>query len=327
MIDVTCAIIRNDEGCILVVQRGEAGDHPLKWEFPGGKVEDQESFEDCIIREIDEELSMGIVLAGRLPAVEFDYGHKQIRLIPFICDTLDVEPILNVHVSFKWIQFSDLMNMDFSEADIEVARFYREKYNIKEVKNAEVKRVKGEPEIITDTKLEKMVSAMHGTKEVTWVAESACQNPAMVSRLVELSFSGDRKLAFHSSWVLTKISDMQPEAVFPYLREMILSLNKLENESAVRSFLRIISFSEPDQIDEDLHGILTDYCFEALRSGTTAIAVKVYSMEILGKLALKYPELINELASVIAIVETDGSAGIAARGRILIRKLSRSSVK
>ena len=38
MIDVTCAIIRNEEYQVLIVQRGEKTDHPLKWEFPGGKV-------------------------------------------------------------------------------------------------------------------------------------------------------------------------------------------------------------------------------------------------------------------------------------------------
>ena len=53
MIRVTCAIIRNDEDEVLVVQRGESTDHPLKWEFPGGKLLDEETEEDCIIREIE----------------------------------------------------------------------------------------------------------------------------------------------------------------------------------------------------------------------------------------------------------------------------------
>jgi len=51
MIKVTCAIIRNEEDEILVVQRGEATDHPFKWEFPGGKVAAGETEEECIIRE------------------------------------------------------------------------------------------------------------------------------------------------------------------------------------------------------------------------------------------------------------------------------------
>ncbi|MBP1666519.1 MAG: mismatch repair protein MutT, partial [Bacteroidetes bacterium] len=55
MIDVTCAIIRNEENELLIVQRGEQSDHPYKWEFPGGKINEDESDEECIIREIKEE--------------------------------------------------------------------------------------------------------------------------------------------------------------------------------------------------------------------------------------------------------------------------------
>ncbi len=62
MIDVTCAIIRNEENEILVVQRGESTDHPMKWEFPGGKLAPGETEEECIIREIQEELSIEIVI-------------------------------------------------------------------------------------------------------------------------------------------------------------------------------------------------------------------------------------------------------------------------
>ena len=98
MIDVTCAIIRNEENELLIVRKGEQTDHPFKWEFPGGKVNKGESDEECIIREIKEELFMDIVICGRLHPVNHDYGHKKIRLIPFICDTLDELPVLAEHI-------------------------------------------------------------------------------------------------------------------------------------------------------------------------------------------------------------------------------------
>ena len=85
----------------LVVQRGELTDHPFKWEFPGGKLAKGESEEECIIREIKEELSLDIVICGRLPEVKHDYGNKQIRLIPFICDTLDELPFLSEHIAYQ----------------------------------------------------------------------------------------------------------------------------------------------------------------------------------------------------------------------------------
>jgi len=76
MTDVTCAIIRNDDNEVLIVRRGEKTDHPFKWEFPGGKTADGETNEECIIREVSEELSMDIVICSQLEPVEHDYGHK-----------------------------------------------------------------------------------------------------------------------------------------------------------------------------------------------------------------------------------------------------------
>ncbi len=66
MINVTCAIIRNEDEEILVVQRAERTDHPFKWEFPGGKIKTGETEEECIIREVTEELSMEVVIIARL---------------------------------------------------------------------------------------------------------------------------------------------------------------------------------------------------------------------------------------------------------------------
>ncbi len=124
MIRVTCAIIRNEDDEVLVVQKGPSTDHPLKWEFPGGKISRGETEEDCIIREIKEELSMTIVICGKLQTVEFDYGHKQIALIPFVCDTLDELPFLSEHISYKWLNVNDMLSVDYSEADVLVAKNY-----------------------------------------------------------------------------------------------------------------------------------------------------------------------------------------------------------
>ena len=124
MIRVTCAIIRNEENELLVVRRGGNSDHPFKWEFPGGKVNEGETEEECIIREIREELSIDIVICKRMAEVAYDYGKKQILLIPFVCDTLDELPLLSEHIAFKWIPRKELLNIDYSEADLIVADNY-----------------------------------------------------------------------------------------------------------------------------------------------------------------------------------------------------------
>lgn len=321
MLDVTCAIIRNEENDILVVQRGEKTDHPFKWEFPGGKLIPGETDEECIIREINEELSIEIVICGHLPDIEYDYGHKQIKLIPFICDTLDELPFLSEHLAYKWIPATDLVSVDFSEADAFVSDSYLDR--IKTIKNSEVQIIPESAQTsINDMELQSMVNNMMSMKEAEWVATSAIENPAIFLKLLEYSQSSDRKLAFRASWTLTKVCDKFPEIIYPYLSQIVEALDKLDNESALRSLLRIISFSDLEIINSRHHGILADFCFNTLNSGFSAIAVKVYAMEILYRLSLIYPELANELSALIRILLENGSAGITSRGRMILKRLA-----
>lgn len=326
MIAVTCAIIRNDENEILVVQRGEATDHPLKWEFPGGKLIPGETEEECIIREIDEELSMEIVICSKLTTVNHDYGHKKIRLIPFICDTLDDMPFLSEHIAYKWVEDKDLMTIDFSEADVFVARGYLDskqsegKYDYPTIHHAD-------DDSSVDKDLQAIINNMMSRNEAEWVATSAIENPAIFLKLFQYSSSSDKKLAFRASWTLTKVCDKYPELIYPYLAQIVETLNKIDNESTLRSFLRIISLCDFDKINSRQHGILADYCFKVINSGYAAIAVKAYSMEILFRLTLIYPELANELSSSIRILMEDGSAGITSRGRAILKKLADRPIK
>jgi 8-oxo-dGTP diphosphatase len=321
MISVTCAVIRNEENEVLIVQKGAKTDHPFKWEFPGGKLLPGETDEECILREVEEELSLEVVICGHLPEIEHDYGHKQIRLLPFICDTLDELPFLSEHLDFKWVDATRLLQIDFSEADVLVAKYYLERINgeISPVDRDDNASNEAAPD---DKELQSMINRMISMREADWVATSAIDNPAIFKKLLEYSFSGDKKLAFHASWTLTKVCDKYPEIIYPYLTGIIETLDKLDNESAHRSFLRIISLSDMKRIGTKHHGILAEHCFNALRSGFSAIAIKAYSMEALYKLALIYPELTNELFATINMLQGEGSAGIISRGSMILKKLA-----
>lgn len=323
MIDVTCAIIRNEDDEILVVQRGEKTDHPFMWEFPGGKVKKGESEEDCIIREISEELNMNIVICGRLPGVEHDYGHKQIRLIPFVCDTLDDIPFLTEHTAFKWLAPGELLSVGFSEADIPVAGEYLKYINfeegsVTEIPTTSVNSVREADFILT-------LENTHGRKEAEWLAELAAEKEDVLSRLINFSFSADNKLSSKASWSLSKIHDKHPEISARFIPMIIGSLDELAHESVRRSFLKIISLGDISILTRKQHGLLADYCFKMLRSGFSSIAVKAYSMEIIYRLALVYPELTGELAATINLLQDDKSAGILAKGRNILKRLGGSS--
>jgi hypothetical protein len=89
--------------------------------------------------------------------------------------------------------------------------------------------------------------------------------------------------------------------------------------------MRILTLTDMEKLDSKQHGLLTDFCFTALRSGNSAIAIKAYSMDIIYKIAVIYPELVHELAATINMLQGEGSAGIVARGRIILKRLAEIS--
>lgn len=131
MINVTCALIVNEDK-ILVAQNNSNSDHPFQWEFPGGKVKENESTMDCIIREIYEELELKIEVLNALQNIEFDYGHKAICLIPFLCKIKSGVPKLNDHNAIKWLTLEEIQNLELSGADAFLIREERNRSILKE---------------------------------------------------------------------------------------------------------------------------------------------------------------------------------------------------
>lgn len=116
MIDVSCAIILKGNK-ILMAQNLSTSDHPLQWEFPGGKIKQGETPEECIVREIREELSLKISIIKKMVPVKYDYGFKAIRLIPFLCEIKRGTLRLNDHEAIKWIRPAELQKLDLAAAD------------------------------------------------------------------------------------------------------------------------------------------------------------------------------------------------------------------
>ncbi|WP_034890853.1 (deoxy)nucleoside triphosphate pyrophosphohydrolase [Gillisia sp. Hel_I_29] len=124
MIQVTCALIVN-KNKVLCAQRSEKMSLPLKWEFPGGKLEKGETLEDCLKREIKEELGLNVKILQRLPSNTHRYSDKKIiELIPFRCSLQTSEIDLKEHSKIEWVTVSQLENFDWAEADIPIVKHY-----------------------------------------------------------------------------------------------------------------------------------------------------------------------------------------------------------
>ena len=93
---MACAIIEKD-GKVLSTQRSETMSLPLKWEFPGGKINDGERPEDCLSRELHEELGIAVVISRSLAPITHQYPTFIITLYPFVCRITTGEIKLHEH--------------------------------------------------------------------------------------------------------------------------------------------------------------------------------------------------------------------------------------
>jgi 8-oxo-dGTP diphosphatase len=120
-IEVVAAMIQVED-MILVVQRkeDEKAYKSLKWEFPGGKVEEGERPEDAVIREVKEELQLDINPIAPVGRVVYEYPDSTVDLTLFHCALIDGLPILKEHNDLSWTDKSLLYTFDWSAADREL---------------------------------------------------------------------------------------------------------------------------------------------------------------------------------------------------------------
>ena len=120
---VTCALIERDQK-VLVAQRPEGKALAGKWEFPGGKIDDGESPETCLLREILEELGCEIEITSALSPVTHPYSKGTIELIPFRCRIKSGTPQALEHTAIQWMDPAHLSQLDLAEADQPILREY-----------------------------------------------------------------------------------------------------------------------------------------------------------------------------------------------------------
>lgn len=118
-IKVSCAIIF--EGTkLLACQNSSFARHPLKWEFPGGKIEENESEIECLKRELKEELAVEVEVVKKHTSIFYNYDDFRLELIPFEVRIRKHAPIAKVHDKIKWIKLATIDQLDWAETDREL---------------------------------------------------------------------------------------------------------------------------------------------------------------------------------------------------------------
>ena len=116
-INVVAAIIHDNKNQFFATQRG-SGEWKDYWEFPGGKIEDGESPENALSREIMEELDAKIVIENLIQIVEWDYPNFHLTMHCYLCHLESGSNLtLKEHEAAKWLSKSELNNVNWLPAD------------------------------------------------------------------------------------------------------------------------------------------------------------------------------------------------------------------
>lgn len=115
-VTVTAAIIES-HGKVLVARRPPGGRHPGRWEFPGGKLEPGETLEQCVVREMLEEMDVEVAVEDMLASVGYSYPDLEIELVAFRCRIVGGDLCDIGCEAHTWVEPPELEGFDLLPAD------------------------------------------------------------------------------------------------------------------------------------------------------------------------------------------------------------------
>lgn len=129
--DVTCGLIWNEQNQLLITKRRDDGLLGGLWEFPGGKLEDSETLEECLARELKEELGITVEVGELFLKVRHAYTHFKITLYGFECRYFSTAqaPTCYECAEWRWVNVDELSAYAFSRADRKIIEALHERPN------------------------------------------------------------------------------------------------------------------------------------------------------------------------------------------------------
>ena len=120
-VTVTAAIIK-DKDKILIARRKEGKHLEFKWEFPGGKVDEDETEVETLTRELKEEFSIDTLVKNFVAESFYEYDHISINLRAYLTEIVAGEIQLTDHDKVEWVNLNELNSFDFAPADLPIVK-------------------------------------------------------------------------------------------------------------------------------------------------------------------------------------------------------------
>ena len=160
----------------------------------------------------------------------------------------------------------------------------------------------------------------HSKTQTLKIAYFIGDNKTRFATLMQLFLYDDLRISQRSSWVVGHCAAQHPELILPYLEKMIDNLENDVHSAVKRNTVRIMQDIE---LPEKLLGKTVDICFRLLDDPQEAIAVRVFSMQVLYNICLREPDLKEELRIIIEDHLDFGSAGFISRGKKILKALQK----
>ncbi|MBL7891575.1 MAG: hypothetical protein JNL63_03005 [Bacteroidia bacterium] len=169
--------------------------------------------------------------------------------------------------------------------------------------------------------LKEKILAEHSKQQTLRIVNYVGNNKLRFGQLADLFLGNEPLISQRAAWAVSYCVEMHPELAKPYLLKFIKNLERPGLHNAIkRNTMRLLQYTD---VPKHLLGTLTNICFGYLNDIKEAIAVKVFSMTVLLNITKKEPGLKNEIKLVIENMMPNGSAGIRARGKMILKALEK----
>ena len=150
------------------------------------------------------------------------------------------------------------------------------------------------------------------------IVQIVLNDPKQIDDLMNCFFDKNLRLNQYSSWPMTVIVDKNPTLILPYLSKMLKALDNPAHDAVVRNTVRVL---QNISIPEEFEGEIYERCFDYLNDTKEKPSIRAFSMKVLSNIAMKYPELKEELIKSIELHYPYGSKGFKSRGKKELKRL------
>ena len=159
----------------------------------------------------------------------------------------------------------------------------------------------------------------HSKVQCDWIVKYVGYDPGRFRELVDVFLAGPYRITQRAAWPLGYCVERQPQLIRPHLKTLIKNLKRPGlHDSVKRNTIRLMQFIT---IPGSLQGQAASICFDLFRDPKEPVAVRVFSMSVLARIAEDQPELKNELRIMIEDQLPFGSAAFLSRARKVLKQL------